>query len=74
MLTLSDKSKAVHALEMERSGLLSEAAKISAEQMAVMRNAAIKMTSLSEDHAEILHKMAAIDDAIQSLLDANSNA
>lgn len=61
MVSLSDKGRALCAIEAERASLYADARRLSEDQAQVMQIALVAVADLGRQHETILAKMAALD-------------
>lgn len=66
-ITISDKAKALFALEEERAALYSRALTLTTKQVTIMTAAAQEVRVLSNDHTLILLKLAELEKAFDAL-------
>lgn len=63
LVSLSDKGRALCAIEAERSTLYAEACRVSDAQQQIMAGACATVAELGKQHELIVKKIAALDDA-----------
>lgn len=68
VIHISDRSRAIAAMEAERETLLQEATRITAEQMQIMQIAFDNIKVMGKRQEEILLKLSAIDDTVMDLM------
>lgn len=69
-VTLSDRGKALCAIEAERQELYAQARRITQEQQQIMEAATTNIQELGRRHELILSKLAALDDTADKLVNA----
>ena len=63
LVSLSDKGRALCAIEAERASLYADARRLSEDQAKVLAIAQAAVADLGRQHETILFKMAALDEA-----------
>ena len=67
-ITLSDRGKALCAIEAERQELYAKAKRIATEQQQIIQTAAENVAQLGKEHQLILDKLVALDDAANKIV------
>lgn len=68
-VSLSDRGKALCAIEAERQGLYEKARQIAKDQQVIMEAAVTNVTELGKQHEIILAKLAALDDTANKIVE-----
>jgi len=68
MITISERAKAIHALEQERQSLYEEVADIELQQNSAMKTFRATMREQSNRHMAVIQKLISLESVIERLL------